>query len=108
MRTALPAAAYRKDPEGLMAIWLIWLSPGGMDILLAEEQVSPEPTWPDDLAHRTYKIYESGAIYNFDLANKSCVYSRESAYTFGQIPDVPDFDVSGGNCEDEAGGVPEI
>ncbi|KAG7267893.1 hypothetical protein CRUP_033019 [Coryphaenoides rupestris] len=30
MRTALPAAAYRKVPAGLRATWLIWLSPGGM------------------------------------------------------------------------------
>lgn len=32
---------------------------------------------------------------------------RESADTFGRVPDVPDFDVSSGNSEDKAGSIPE-
>lgn len=32
---------------------------------------------------------------------------RERADAFGRVPYVPDFDVSSGNSEDEAGGVPE-
>ena len=41
------------------------------------------------------------------LENRS-VYLRESAYTLGRISNVPDFDVSVGHCEDEAGSVSEI
>lgn len=39
----------------MSAIWLIWLSPGGMDRVLKEEEASPEFTWPEDLTRKKKK-----------------------------------------------------
>lgn len=82
-----------------------------MDKLRAEEHVSPEPTWPDDLTHTDEQITIRGAtlgLIYMDVGSTEVGGSlRKSAYTLGRISDVPDFDVSSGDSEDEAGRIPE-
>lgn len=44
-----------------------------MDKLLAEEQVSPVPTWPDDLAYtQMFNTYLLGALYLYNLKVQKC------------------------------------
>lgn len=51
MRTVFPVAAYKTDPDGLSAIWLIWHSPCANVIVrvVALAHVSPDTTCPDEL-----------------------------------------------------------
>lgn len=80
-----------------------------MDKLRAEEQVSPEPTCPDDLTRITKMQNNKMVIKRNDRCwTEGRVNLRECADTLGRVSYVPNFDVSSGNSEDKAGSVPII
>jgi len=107
--TEFPAAAYRTMPLGLRAIWLIWFSPAGMVTVRLEfdAQTSPTLTWPEELKTRrdtgeTRSVSTDGAP---PLISDVELFSREDSDALGRVADVPDFDVGGGDGEDQTGAV---
>lgn len=81
-----------------------------MDKLLTDEQMSPEPTWPDDLMSTNNDLLIKGITLRQCHAVKVSEKQtnlRECADTLGRVSYVPHFDVSGGDSEDKTRRVPE-